>query len=93
VSAAYYGMLYAARAALSERDLYAKTHGGAWSQFADTFVRTGEFDAGLAGSAGRAQEKRLLGDYEARPPTPGEAATIVADAEAFVAAVEEMLGE
>jgi uncharacterized protein (UPF0332 family) len=31
VSAAYYGMLYAARAALPERGEFAKTHSGAWS--------------------------------------------------------------
>lgn len=30
VSAAYYAMLNAARAALSERGEYAKTHGGTW---------------------------------------------------------------
>jgi uncharacterized protein (UPF0332 family) len=33
VSAAYYAMLYAARAALSERDEYARTHRGAWHLF------------------------------------------------------------
>jgi HEPN domain-containing protein len=32
VSAAYYGMLYAARAALSERGEFAKTHSGTWTQ-------------------------------------------------------------
>lgn len=33
VSAAYYAMLYAARAALSEHEEYARRHGGTWSIF------------------------------------------------------------
>jgi uncharacterized protein (UPF0332 family) len=33
VSAAYYAMLYAARAALSESDEHARTHRGAWHLF------------------------------------------------------------
>ncbi len=37
-SAAYYSMLYAARAALSEADLYAKTHSGVWALFAERIV-------------------------------------------------------
>ncbi len=36
-------MLYAARAALSEEDLYAKTHSGSWTLFNDAFVRTSRF--------------------------------------------------
>jgi len=44
VSAAYYGMLYAARAALSERGEYAKTHSGTWTLFSQIFVAPGEFD-------------------------------------------------
>lgn len=38
VSAAYYAMLYAARAALSERGEHAKTHSGTWTLFSATFV-------------------------------------------------------
>jgi uncharacterized protein (UPF0332 family) len=33
VSAAYYAMLYAARAALSERDRNARSHAGTWRLF------------------------------------------------------------
>jgi uncharacterized protein (UPF0332 family) len=33
VSTAYYAMLYAARAALSERDVNARTHAGTWQCF------------------------------------------------------------
>ncbi len=38
---AYYAMLYAARAALSERGLNAKTHRGTWAIFRESFVATG----------------------------------------------------
>src|ERR1044072_2224779 len=48
VSAAYYGMLYAARAALSERGEYAKTHSGTWTLFSQIFVAPGDFDQSSA---------------------------------------------
>lgn len=42
-SAAYYAMLYAARAALSEQDANAKTHRGTWQLFKESFVSGGQF--------------------------------------------------
>jgi uncharacterized protein (UPF0332 family) len=91
VSAAYYAMLHAARAALSERDLHAKTHAGVWSSFTKTFVATGDFDRDLARRARRAQRLRELGDYEAEPPARDDAEELVATAGEFVEAVERML--
>ena len=44
VSTAYYAMLNAANAALSERGEHAKTHSGTWTLFSRVFVATGEFD-------------------------------------------------
>lgn len=44
VSAAYYAMLDAARAALSEHDEYAKTHSGTWTLLSERFAATGAFD-------------------------------------------------
>jgi uncharacterized protein (UPF0332 family) len=93
VSAAYYAMLYAARAALSERDLYAKTHSGVWSLFSGQFVDGGVFDPALAAAARRAQKLREGGDYEAKPPAEEEARLVVENAERFVAAVDDMLAE
>jgi len=90
-SAAYYAMLYAARAALSERDLYAKTHSGVWSAFGAEFVASGSFTPELAQVAARAQRIRELGDYEAKPPSGAEAAALVEDAERFVDAVLGLL--
>jgi len=92
VGAAYYAMLYAARAALSEEGLYAKTHQGTWTLFARTFVLPGRFDRDLARRATAAQEVREDADYEAAPPTSEQAQGVLADAEGFVAAVERMLG-
>ena len=61
-------MLNAARAALSERGEYAKTHGGTWTLFSKVFVATGEFDQELSALARQAKEVRERGDYEAAPP-------------------------
>ncbi len=91
VSAAYYAMLYAARAALSERDSYAKTHGGTWTLFSERFVATGAFDRELYGFAGRAQEARQEGDYQAKPLTPELARELLDAAERFLAAIEALL--
>jgi uncharacterized protein (UPF0332 family) len=91
VNAAYYAMLNAARAALSERDEHAKTHSGTWTLFSTTFVATGEFDQKLSALARKAKEAREKGDYEAAPPHAKEAATYVAAAADFLAAIEELI--
>ena len=91
VSAAYYAMLYAARAALSEHDEYAKTHSGTWTLFSERFVATDAFDRELYGFTGRAQEARQEGDYQAKPLSPELARELLDAAERFLAAVERML--
>jgi uncharacterized protein (UPF0332 family) len=91
VSTAYYAMLYAARAALSERDEYARTHRGTWHLFHDRYVTTGAFDQHLHTLAHDAQRTRERGDYEAITPDRGEAERIVAGAADYIAAVEHML--
>lgn len=91
VSAAYYGMLYAARAALSEQDEHARTHAGTWHLFRQRYVVTGAFDQHLYTLAHRAQKAREQGDYEAVTPEPEEATAIVEGAAAFVGGVERML--
>jgi uncharacterized protein (UPF0332 family) len=91
VSAAYYAMLYAARAALSERDEYARRHGGTWGLFHRRFVATGAFDQHLHSLAQQAQEAREGADYEAITPDPVKAKEYVDGAALFVVAVEQML--
>jgi uncharacterized protein (UPF0332 family) len=90
-SAAYYAMLYADRAALSEADCYAKTHSGVWSLFSEQFVLPGKFDRELAREASAAQTVRELGDYEAKPPSRTDAQQLVSSAHRFVNAVADML--
>lgn len=90
VSAAYYAMLYAARAALSEEDTYAKTHSGTWSRFADIYVRSGRFDKRLASLAADAQRRREAGDYDAEHIELEVAESTVGDAERFVAGAEHL---
>lgn len=91
VSAAYYAMLYAARAALSESDEYARTHGGTWHLFHERYVTTGAFDQHLHAMAQGAQRTREQGDYEAITPDRDEAERLVDGAADYIAAVERML--
>lgn len=90
VSTAYYAMLYAARAALSERDRNARSHAGTWGLFREEFIVTGQFDADLAQEAQRAQSRREASDYAAETFELVEAQQLVATAERFVAAVERL---
>jgi uncharacterized protein (UPF0332 family) len=91
VSAAYYAMLYAARAALSEVDENAKTHSGTWGRFHARFVASGRFDAALHATATSAQEVREGADYRAVRPDRAEAEALVEDASRYVTAVEAMI--
>jgi uncharacterized protein (UPF0332 family) len=91
VSAAYYAMLYAARAALSEHDEHARRHGGTWGLFHRRFVASGAFDQDLHALAQQAQEAREGVDYEANLPPADEAKRYVEGAAEFIAAVERML--
>jgi uncharacterized protein len=90
ISTAYYAMLYAARAALSERDRTARSHAGTWALFRDEFVRTGEFDEPLTQAAQRAQAQREASDYAAETFDLAEAQELVATAERFIAAFERL---
>ena len=91
LSAAYHAMLYGVRAALSERDIYAKTHQGAWHEFRRAFVETGDFDADLAAAAHKVQREREQADYDAWAVPADEAARVIELARGFVTAIDEML--
>jgi uncharacterized protein (UPF0332 family) len=93
IGEAYYAMLYAARAALSEKERYAKTHRGTWTLFNETFVLGGRFDQTLAGQGPRLQAVREGTDYEARGASTDEAEAALATAGRFVRGVLAMLGE
>jgi len=93
VSAAYYSMLYAARATLSEDDENARTHRGMWNLFRMKYVTTDAFDATLFTTAQHAQVAREGGDYSAVAPSEEEADRYVQGAADFLAAVEQMLDD
>ena len=92
VGAAYYAMLYAVRAALSEEDRYAKTHAGTWPLFRELFVDQGRFDEELAAEARSTQRLREATDYDALMVPREEAERIVELAARFVAAVSDAIG-
>ncbi len=84
-------MLYAARAALSEEELNAKTHKGTWTLFTEEYVEQGRVERELVVDAREAQELREAADYDAREVAPGQAETVVAQAERFVTAIAALL--
>lgn len=90
-SLAYFAMLYAARAALSEEDRNARTHGGTWQLFRETFVDTGRFESELAASARATQPLREGADYDARGVSDDEAERVCALTERFLAAVADLV--
>ena len=91
VSAAYYAMLYAARATLSEDDENARSHRGTWNLFRIKYVTVDAFDAALFTLAQHAQVAREGGDYAAVTPSAEEAKRYVEGAAEFLAAVERMI--
>ena len=93
VSRAYYAMYYAARAALGERDVEARTHAGVVSEFGRLFVKTGEVGREHLTSLGRALNDRLLAEYDEDLTFSAEQAERVQrSAEAFVAEIRRLLG-
>jgi|GEM_PF-6696887 len=60
--------------------------------FSERFVATGAFDADLYEVAGRTQEARQEGDYQAKPLSPELARELLDGADEFVWAVEHTLG-
>jgi uncharacterized protein (UPF0332 family) len=91
LSAAYYAMLYCARAALSERGVYAKTHRGAWHEFRGAFVAENQIDAGLVADVQKIQPEREQADYDAWLAPADETKHAIELAHRFLAAVEGLL--
>lgn len=92
---AYYAMFDAARAALliklsrSEAD-FAKTHRGLINAFSEHLIKDGTISKDLGRSLKRAEEMRLLADYDGDSVEMPDASTMVADAKIFVLAIESM---
>lgn len=92
VGAAYYAMLYGARAALSERDQHAKTHRGTWNLLRQTLVADGSLPAELVAEAERMAELREGADYDAVVVERESAERAVASADRFLSALDALLG-
>jgi uncharacterized protein (UPF0332 family) len=90
LSAAYYAMLYGARAALSERDSSAKTHRGTWHEFRSAFVEDGAIDAALAAEVQKIQPEREQADYDAWSAPAEEARRAIDLADRFLTAIEAL---
>lgn len=91
VGAAYYAMLYGARAALSERDRHAKTHRGTWNILRETLVADGSLPAQLVAEAERMAELREGADYDALVVERGQAERATNSAERFLSSLDELL--
>jgi uncharacterized protein (UPF0332 family) len=92
---AYYAMFDAARAALlvkmgrTEAD-FAKTHRGLINAFSERLVKDGTLSRDLGRSLKRAEEMRLLADYDGDSVGIADAAVMVSDAKIFISAIEKL---
>ena len=92
VSASYYAMLYAARAALNEAGKAPKSHSGVQHQLHKTYVQDGPLDAHYHSLLSQAEDDRLDADYELSPSfTAEKAEQWIARAEDFVETIEAIL--
>jgi predicted nucleotidyltransferase/uncharacterized protein (UPF0332 family) len=92
VAESYFAVLNAARAALSERDLFSRTHPGTWRLVRSEFVRAGLLPGEFLRWAAKLQGKREAVHYKAMRYSREEAGAAYAAAERFVEAVEQLLG-
>lgn len=93
ISMAYYAGLYAARAALSELDLHARSHRGLWHMLRERVVAEGLLGREVVEPLQNAQALREAVDYDARQIGDEEARELLAAAQRLVAAVEEAFGD
>jgi len=93
IGRAYDAMFLMARAALSEEDRFARTHGGTWHLHHDLLVKTGRFPADLHRRAREAEEWQYQVDYESGRYSFDQGRETVELAERFLAATVELLGD
>lgn len=92
-SRAYYTMFYVAGALLLGKGLSFSKHGSLIAAFGQHLVKTGEVEARFHRYLIKAQENRIEGDYAANSTlTNTDVATIISQAEEFLAMAEQLLG-
>ncbi|HYY23137.1 MAG TPA: hypothetical protein VE780_14790 [Thermoleophilaceae bacterium] len=90
-STAYYAMLYAARAALSEDGRVARKHGGTCHVIRKLLVARG-FDEALVARAQEIKGDRLAADHAGATFSHARSEAHVRDARRFVEAIERLIG-
>jgi len=92
-SRAYYAMFYLAAALLLEKGLSFSKHGSLIAAFGQHFVKTGEVEAKFHRYLIDAQDNRIVGDYSSTSNlTKTQTATMISQAEEFLALAEQKLG-
>jgi uncharacterized protein (UPF0332 family) len=91
LSAPYYAALYAARAALHEHGVAARSHRGVWHEFRQRMVTPGPVDPDLASAIQRLQTSREQADYDALDGSTDDAEQAIEIAARFVDQVAEHL--
>ncbi|MEY4757321.1 MAG: hypothetical protein RJA34_2219 [Pseudomonadota bacterium] len=95
---AYYAMFDAAQAALllsgvPATDALGKTHRGLINTFSAYLVKDGPVSKELGRQLKRAEEMRLVADYNGESVTKADAAELVDNAKAFVSAMQQLFFE
>jgi len=92
-SRAYYTMFYVASAFLLGKGLKFSKRGSLIAAFGQHYVKTGEIEAKFHRRMIDAQDNRIIGDYSSISNlTDTQAATIISQAEEFLALAEQKLG-
>jgi uncharacterized protein (UPF0332 family) len=82
-----------ARAALSERDMHAKTHRGTWNMLRQALVADGSLPAELVAEAERMAELREGADYDALVVEGEQAERAIDSADRFLSSLDDLLDE
>lgn len=90
-SHSYYGMFYAAEAALLHRDLQFSKHSGVIANFNREFVKAGVFGPEMFRSLQKAFDLRSQADYGLIPLDRERAEAILKEADSFISLVKEHL--
>ncbi len=94
VGRAYYAMFYAAEAALNEKGLRFRKHGGVHGGFGEHFIKTGLLDPKYHRWLLEGFSKRVTGDYGIETDfTSDDARALIEQARMFLEAVKEILGK
>ncbi len=92
ISRAYYSMHYSARALLSTKNLFPKTHKGVISQFGLEFVKKGIIEDYHLKAMSTARESRERADYGTGYDfTKEEAESAIEDAERFLKRIKKAI--